>query len=229
MPLAEDGRQYVELHPEVRLFAGPSLALCPMRKAGFGTYPVWGGWQERPVDDWARLWGLPVAALVRRLKDPKGCWPAMDLMLPVHEERLFLAKRDGIAYGSEHKSVAEWAAEIGITEFGLLARLRNPALNMAQVFRRPGISTKRGTRFHATAFTYQGVTTTLKGHCDRLGLKYATVYMRTRTRTINGRVLPALTPKEALDAGKRKSRRDAGKPRKVQSEPATDLQGTVSN
>lgn len=223
-------------NPLVRLHSRPadrpveevnmSIFFEPRMKAGVV------GWQTASVADWARRWNLPLATLVARLRDPKGCWPVWALRLPESAQAAYTVARDGY----DGMTFAELAERLGIQQQSLRARLLK-GWSVEQAVSVGALSTGRpkvvaddaaGVRIPANAFEFRGVVDTLRGHCDRLGYNYYTVLARTQDRKLKVRqrdgtvkefFYPAMSKAQALAAGKRKSgparrtRSDKGKER----------------
>lgn len=206
-----------------------SIFFDPRMKAGAV------GWQDASLADWARRWNLPIATLVARLRDPKGCWPVWALRLSEKAQAAYTVARDGYVLGGEHLTFAQLAERLGLQEQSLKARLVK-GWSVEQAVSVGALGTGRpkvvsdgdtGARVPANAFEFRGVVDTLRGHCERLGYNYLTVLARTQDRKVkvkrNGQVkeffYPAMSKPQALAAGKRKSgparrtRSDKGKER----------------
>jgi len=178
-------------------------------------------WERKHITEWAALRMIAPAELVRRIKDPKGCWPATALVAGPARAALYELRRDGC----NGKPLAEHLRDLGIVEQTLLQRLSAPqrwtreqALTMRN--NAPGAGAalasagsvqrdKKDRRLRLLSF--DGVTDTLKGHCARLGASYHTILSRTRGRTVRGAYYPAMTVFQALRLGaSRKERCDKG-------------------
>lgn len=193
-------------------------------------------WERRHVVEWAAQLALDpplqLAEMIRRLKDPKGCWPAAYLLADAAKASMYVLKRDGAVVDGVHYTFDALLEHLGLTEPALSHRLRNGWALEQAVSTKSALAPLRDQRVQADAkidpasdkrarlFEYDGVWASLKGHCERLGLNYHTVLSRIqgrryRVKAADGSMVvqrrsPAMPVYAALRAGRRKTRSDKG-------------------
>ncbi|MFN9029658.1 MAG: hypothetical protein ACK54C_02000 [Betaproteobacteria bacterium] len=191
-------------------------------------------WERRHVLDWAAANGLEPAELVRRIKDPKGCWPSRTLLAQPVEATMYVLERDGY----NGVPLAEHLRSLGLTLAGLRYRvtkhfrpsrdkLGNVVVSWTLDTALTVPANKEGSARLATvavrpeakdarirAFAFDGVVDTLKGHCARIGLNYNTCLSRIYGRTVGDVFYPGMSVHDALRYGRtRRPRCDRGKKR----------------
>lgn len=203
-------------------------------------------WERRPVLEWASMLSLQggdvtpgrqLAELIRRLKDPNGCWPATHLLGNYTKSCMYILERDGATVDGQHYSLGALLGRLDLTVYALAHRLASgwtleQALSTknqlagimgerpeipadAKIDPASNVEDKR-----ARLIEYGGVWATLKAHCERLDINYNTCLSRIQGRTyyivdasglrrIHRRV-PPMSVAAALRAGRRKTRSDKG-------------------
>ena len=200
------------------------LAFRVDRRGPAGYHPARHPVRWDTIDGWVRSRGFDRASLIERVK---AGYPAEVLTYPPKtpggcgQMAAWEVRHHGATVDGVHGSAAHWAAVCGLSVAALLSRIlytRNMTLAQALTTptnrpRVPSTAKKAVERpYKATErpFEYEGVYGTLQEHCERLGLPYARVRGRTYAKRLNGKVYPALTREQALDAGLRRPRCDIG-------------------
>lgn len=228
-------------YPLVTIMPGRVLRLAFLQAGG--RYRV----EEHPVAEWAARWSLPVDVVVRRLLDPKGCWPPSALKLPEKAEAAYTLERDGYEVDGKRLGFTELAQRLGIQRQTLRARLmagweveaavsvanvamerwapNRPSETALEQARQEGKALRVTGRYRPSEqpFEFRGKLGTLREHCEHWGYNYYTVLARTQDRKLkvkqrDGTVKEFFYPAMSREAALAAGRRKSGPARRTRSD-----------